>query len=101
MKFYDAVRMAVQASQQEQLAQLAIRNSQFDPRSPEAMKLVNQQVFQESMHMALGLLVRLDLIDDPHNDQIQASARELLLAFSKRTNIDPAEQWGVPLLSPD
>lgn len=101
MKFYDAVRMAVQASQQEQLAQLAIRNPQFEPQSPEGTKLANQQVFQEAMNMALGLLVRMDIIDDPHNDQIQASARELLLAFSKRTNIDPAVQWGVPLLSPE
>lgn len=58
---------------------------------------LKRSMLQEAMYMSIGVMARLDIINDPMNDESQASARELIGVISRRLDIDAEDKFGVPL----
>lgn len=96
MKLYEASRKYVQSQLDTILAWQATHDPFFDPESSENREHLELDVTREAMSMAIGILVRLDVIDNPDNDQAQASVRELIRILSSRLDVD-VEDLGVPL----
>ena len=94
IKLYDAVRQCVRAQISLQTAQQALA----DPANLDQHRdILKRGCLQEAMYMSLGVLARLDVINDPLNDEAQTSARELLGVISRRLDIDVEDRFGVPL----
>src|SRR5208337_3465949 len=71
MKFYPAAQMAIRAIQMSFLAEQALNDTEFEPYSPNAKALLNKVVSENALHMAVGVLARLEILDDPLNDSSQ------------------------------
>lgn len=94
IKLYDAVRQSIRAEINLATAQHSLR----DPANIDSHRdNLKKGCLQEAMYMSLGVLARLDVINDPLNDEAQASARELLGVISKRLDIDVEDKFGVVL----
>lgn len=94
IKLYDAVRQCVRSQFHLQAAQQALADPANIDNHRDHLK---RNCLQEAMYMSLGVLARLDVINDPLNDEAQASARELLGVISRRLDIDAEDKFGVPL----
>jgi len=96
IKLYDAVRQCIRA-------QLNLHTAQQTLADPVNIDVHRDQLkrgtLQEAMYMSIGVLARLDVINDPFNDEVQASARELVGIISRRLDIDAEDKFGVPLKS--
>lgn len=97
MKPYEAARKVVTSQLETILACRAGHDPSFDPELPENREELHKMVASEALSMAIGILVRLDVIDDHRNDQAQTSARELVRILSQRLNINVADDLGIPL----
>lgn len=94
IKLYDAVRQCIRAQLNLQTAQQMLA----DPVNIDIHRAqINRGTLQEVMYMSIGVLARLDVIDDPFNDEAQASARELIGVISRRLDVDAEDKFGVPL----
>lgn len=97
MKLYDYALKTMRL-QIENLNNHREMNEEFyDSTSQEARDELQDTLLRDSMGMAMNILVRCDAIDDGRNDQIQASARELVSIIAKRLNIDASEKYGIPI----
>lgn len=94
INLYDAVRQCVRSQLNLQTAQHALSDPANVDNHRDQLK---RGCLQEAMYMSLGVLARLDVINDPLNDEAQASARELLGVISRRLDIDAEDKFGVPL----
>jgi hypothetical protein len=96
IKLYDAVRQCIRAQINMQTAQ----HSLSDPANIDSHRdNLRHNCLHEALYMSLGVLARLDVINDPMNDQAQTSARELIGVLSQRLDIDVEDKFGVPLKS--
>lgn len=94
IKLYDAVRQCIRAQFSLQTAQQMLS----DPTSIDTHReQLKRNALHEAMYMSIGVLARLDVVNDPFNDEAQASARELVGSISKRLDIDAEDKFGIPL----
>lgn len=98
IKLYDAVRQCIRSQINLETAQRSLS----DPANMDTHRYQLQRgCLSEALYMSLGVMARLDVINDPMNDQAQAAARELLGVLSRRLDIDAEDKFGVPLRSKD
>ena len=98
IKLYDAVRQCVRSQLNLQDAQHALA----DPANIEQHRpQLKNNYLNEALYMSIGILARLDVINDPLNDQAQASARELIGMLSERLDIDAEAKFGITLKPKD
>lgn len=97
MKLYDYALKTIRL-QIENLHNVRSMNEEFyDKDSSEARDELQEALLREGMASVVAVLARCDVLDDTRNDQIQASARELVSLLATRLNIDAAERYGVPI----
>jgi len=97
MKLYDYALKTIRL-QIENLHNVRCMNEEFyDPDSPLINDELQEALLRDSMSMAVATLARCDVMNDSRNDQIQASARELVNVIAQRLNIDAADKYGVPI----
>lgn len=94
IKLYDAVRQCIRSQINLETAQRTLA----DPANAEDHRdNLKRGCLNEALYMSLGVMARLDVINDPLNDQAQTAARELLGVISRRLDIDAEDKFGVPL----
>ena len=97
MKLYDYALKTIRLQIENLHNVRAINEEFYDPESLEAKEELQEILLRDGMAMAVAVLARCDVVDDTRNDQVQASARELVSNIAKRLNIDAAEKYGVPI----
>ena len=97
MKLYDYALKTIRL-QIENLHNVRSMNEEFyDPESQHAQEELQEILLRDGLAMAVAVLARCDVVNDSRNDQVQASARELVNMIAKRLNIDATEKYGVPI----
>lgn len=94
IKLYDAVRQCIRAQINFEMAQRTLADPANADNHGNQLK---RSSLSEVMYMSMGIMARLDVINDPMNDQAQAAARELVSTISRRLDIDAEDRFGVPL----
>ncbi len=97
-KIFQAVCFNLQSQLDVSAAQQMLQNPDSNLVPEEQVESqVKKNMLQEALWMSMGVLARLQTINDPHTDQAHAAARDLVDSLSKRLGIDADDRYGVPL----
>ena len=96
MTLYEAAKQVIRAQLEYVRIVQATENPLFDPYSDLARQQQNEAVLRDALTMSVNVLVRLDALDNPENDQAQAYARELAKLLGKSINFNFAK-LGIPV----
>jgi hypothetical protein len=93
--FYENAKKAMQAQIDGVQARCSMSDPSFDPDDPETKKNFEKNMLEHAADLAVAILVRLDVINNPRNDEAHATARDLVKALCTRLDIDPFDRLGI------